>query len=88
LTRAVNHRAACEAAVIAAYSAARAQGCARYEAFARAVQAYREQFCNLPVNLAGTEVAAILRATSRIGEIDHGSPRLQRADGMEYVEPA
>jgi hypothetical protein len=88
LTGALNGRAACEAAVIAAYSAARAQGCARYEAFVRAVQAYREQFCNLPANLAGAEVAAILRATSSIGDIDQGSPSLQRADGMEYVEPA
>ena len=83
-----NPQAACEAAVIAAYSAARAQGCARFEAFARAVQTYREQFCNLPANLAGMEVAAILRAMSSGEDVDDGSADLQRTDGMGYVGPA
>jgi hypothetical protein len=73
--------------VIAAYSAARAQGCARYEDFFRAVQAYREQFANLPANLAGSEVAAILRAARHISEVDD-SEGLQHAAGMEYVGPA
>jgi hypothetical protein len=86
--RSVNGQAVCEATVIAAYSAARAQGCARYEAFVRAVQAYREQFANLPANLAGSEVAAILRATRHISDVDDDSEGLRHAAGMEYVGPA
>ena len=81
----LNGQAVCEAAVIAAYSAARAQGCARYEAFVRAVQAYREQFANLPASLAGGEVAAILRSTTHISDADDD---LQAAAGMEYAGPA
>jgi hypothetical protein len=83
-----NVGAVCEAAVIAAYSAARAQGRTRYEAFVRAVQTYRDQFSNLPANLAGTEVARILLATAQSGEPAPDNVRLRHADGMEYVEPA
>jgi hypothetical protein len=81
-----NALSVCEAAVIAAYSAARAQGRTRYEAFVRAVQAYREQ-CpdDLQASGAGPEVARILLATVRSGE-DAGSAGLQTAKGMEYVE--
>jgi hypothetical protein len=75
----------CEAAVIAAYSAARAQGRTRYEAFVRAVQAYREQFPDLPANGAGPEVARILLATVRPNG-DSDTAGLQPAEGMEYVE--
>lgn len=75
----------CEAAVIAAYSAARAQGRTRYEAFVRAVQAYREQCPDLPANGAGPEVARILLATVRSGN-DSATTGLQAAEGMEYVE--
>jgi hypothetical protein len=82
-----SRRAVCEAAVIAAYSAARAQGRARCEAFVRAVQAYREQFSNLPANLAGAEVARILLASAQSGA-DADSAGLQPAHGTEYVEPA
>ena len=82
----IDDRAVCEAAVIAAYSAARAQGRTRYEAFVSAVQAYREQRPDLPASAAGTEAARILLATA---QPDDGSgPSLQHADGMEYVEPA
>ena len=81
-------QAVCEAAVIAAYSAARAQGCTRCEAFARAVQAYREQFADQPASPAGSTVAAILRATWSIADSDRASPDLQLADGMEYAGPA
>lgn len=83
-----NGQAASEAAVIAAYSAARAQGCSRYDAFVRAVTAYREQFSDLPANLAGPEVARILLATVQPGESDSSGADLQPTDGMEYVEPA
>ena len=76
----------CEAAVIAAYSAARAQGRTRYEAFVRAVQAYREQCPELAANGAGPEVARILLATARSG--DDGTADLQPAEGLEYVGPA
>jgi hypothetical protein len=86
LTSESDRRAVCEAAVIAAYSAARAQGRTRYEAFVRAVQAYREQFSDLPASSAGTEVARILLATAQ--PEDGPKPALQHADGMEYVEPA
>ena len=79
--------AVCEAAVIAAYSAARAQGRTRYEAFVRAVQAYREQCPHAPANQAGTEAARILLATVQSGG-DTASAGLQPAGGMEYVEPA
>jgi hypothetical protein len=78
----------CEAAVIAAYSAARAQGRTRYEAFVRAVQAYREQ-CQCPdlaANGAGPEVARILLATARSG--GDGTGDLQSTEGLEYVGPA
>jgi hypothetical protein len=77
-----DQRAVREATVIAAYSAARAQGCTRYDAFVRAVAAYREQFPE-PAN-PGPEVARILLATVQAGE----STGLQPPDGMEYVEPA
>jgi hypothetical protein len=77
-----DQRAVREATVIAAYSAARAQGCTRYDAFVRAVAAYREQFPD-PIN-PGPEVARILLATVQTGD----SATLQPTDGMEYVEPA
>lgn len=76
----------CEAAVIAAYSAARAQGCTRYEAFVRAVQAYREQCPDLAANGAGPEVARILLATARSG--GDGTGDLQSTEGLGYVGPA
>ena len=82
-----NRQAVCEAAVIGAYSAARAQGRSRYEAFVRAVQAYREQCPGEPANSAGTEVARILLATAQPASAT-ASPDLQSADGMEYVETA
>jgi len=86
LTAADDRRAVCEAAVIAAYSAARAQGRTRYEAFVYAVQAYQEQFSDLAASSAGTEVARILLATA---QPDQGNrPALHHADGMGYVEPA
>lgn len=75
-----------EAAVIAAFSAARAQGRSRYESFVRAVAAYREQCTNLPPNMAGPEVARILLATVQAG--GGADADLQAADGMEYVGPA
>ena len=77
----------CEAAVIAAYSAARAQGRTRYEAFVRAVQAYREQCPHLPANSAGTEVARILLATVQSGATSE-SGDLRQTEGMGYAEPA
>jgi hypothetical protein len=86
LTPESDRRAVCEAAVIAAYSAARAQGRTRYEAFVRAVQAYREQFSDLPASSAGTEVARILLATAQPDEGARST--LHGAEGMEYVEPA
>jgi hypothetical protein len=86
LTSAIDRHAVCEAAVIAAYSAARAQGRTRHEAFVSAVQAYREQFSDLPASSAGTEVARILLATAQSD--DESRPALQHADGMEYVGPA
>jgi hypothetical protein len=79
-------QAVCEAAVIAAFSAARAQGCSRYESFVRAVAAYREQCTDLPPNMAGPEVARILLATVQAS--DDADADLQAADGMEYVGPA
>jgi hypothetical protein len=86
-TKANGRLAPCEAAVIAAYSAARAQGCTRYDAFVRAVQAYREQVPDEPANRAGTEVARILLATAR-PEGDAATATLQPTEGMEYVETA
>ena len=90
MTGAANHSglAASEAAVIAAYSAARAQGCSRYDAFVRAVAAYRQQFSDLPANMAGPEVARILLATVQSRDGGSADADLQPADGMEYVEPA
>ena len=85
-TKSKDPRAVCEAAAIAAYSAARAQGCSRYDSFVRAVAAYREQCSNLPPNMAGPEVARILLATVQASDAE--STDLQPADGMEYVEPA
>jgi hypothetical protein len=87
LAAAKSRQAVCEAAVIGAYSAARAQGRTRYEAFVRAVQAYREQCPTEPANRAGTEVARILLATAQPGQ-KAGSRDLQSTDGMEYVETA
>ena len=72
--------------MIAAFSAARAQGCSRYESFVRAVAAYREQCTDLPPNMAGPEVARILLATVQAS--DNADADLQAADGMEYVGPA
>ena len=86
MTSIIDRHAVCEAAVIAAYSAARAQGRTRYEAFVSAVQAYREQCPDLPASSAGTEAARILLASAQTD--DGSSPSLQHADGMEYVEPA
>lgn len=82
-----SRQAVCEAAVIGAYSAARAQGRTRYEAFVQAVQAYRDQCPGEPANRAGTEVARILLATAQPASAA-GTPHLQSADGMEYVETA
>lgn len=77
----------CEATVIAAYSGARAQGRTRYEAFVRAVQAYREQCPHIPANNAGTEVARILLATVQSGGATE-SEDLRHTEGMEYAKPA
>jgi hypothetical protein len=86
-TTAKSRQAVCEAAVIGAYSAARAQGLTRYEAFVQAVQAYREQCPGEPANCAGTEVARILLATAQPAKAA-ATPHLKSADGMEYVETA
>jgi hypothetical protein len=52
-------------AVIYAYSAARARGDSRSDAFFQAVSVYRSQCPDLPVNRAGTEVARILLAAAQ-----------------------